>query len=208
MYPVVVLEGLAHSSFMNSTMLPAAILAHDLNPEVDEETGYGMVASAVTSFMGGILGDPAAKASFETLVNATAVLLQPLADAMELEGDFNMKPGCDSANLTNPRSPKCLQGAPWSETAQAIMGNGVAYHHITKNLTIKAHDNFHGDSLMDPTLLPLVNGTNCTSAGATCSMAVISATDNAYDKVSDLDTGATPVAATAMAARMVSRQAI
>ena len=40
------------------------------------------------------------------------------------------------------------------------MGNGVEYHHISKNLTIKAHDNFHGDGLMDPTLLPLVNGTN------------------------------------------------
>lgn len=59
MYPVVVLEGLAHSSFMNSTMLPKLILDHDLNPEIDEETGYDMAASAMTSFMGGILGDKA-----------------------------------------------------------------------------------------------------------------------------------------------------
>lgn len=89
------------------------------------------------------------------------------------------------------------------------MGNGVDYHHISKNLTIKALDNFHGDSLLDPALLPLVNSTNCTSGEATCSMVVISATTNAYDTVSEkVDTGATPVAATAMSARMVSRQAI
>jgi len=56
--------------------------------------------------------------------------MKPLVEAMELEGDFNLKPGCNSPNLTNPYSEKCLKGSPWSEKAQGIMGNGINYHHL------------------------------------------------------------------------------
>jgi len=56
-YPVVAFDGLAHSSFMDSSMLPSAVVKHDLKPEVEEASGYKMVATTMTNFIGGILGN-------------------------------------------------------------------------------------------------------------------------------------------------------
>lgn len=57
MYPLVAFDGLSHSSFMDSSMLPSAVVKSDLKPEVGEEEGYKMVAEAMTNFMGGTLGN-------------------------------------------------------------------------------------------------------------------------------------------------------
>lgn len=42
---------------MDSSMLPSAVVNSDLKPEVEEVAGYQMVATAMTNFMGGVLGD-------------------------------------------------------------------------------------------------------------------------------------------------------
>jgi hypothetical protein len=35
-FPVIALEGISHSSFMDSSMLPSAVIDSDLKPELDE----------------------------------------------------------------------------------------------------------------------------------------------------------------------------
>ena len=52
--------------------------------------------------------------------------MKPLIEAMVLEGSYNMKEPCYSKTLVNKKTPKCLQGAPWSEYAQSIMGDDIS----------------------------------------------------------------------------------
>jgi hypothetical protein len=53
---------------MDSEMLPSAVVNSDLKPEVEEEAAYHMVATAMTNFMGGVLGDDDSKQKTEMLV--------------------------------------------------------------------------------------------------------------------------------------------
>ena len=51
MFPILTLEGMSHSSFMDKSMLPKFVLTQDIHPEVDEKTGYNMVAKSVLDFI-------------------------------------------------------------------------------------------------------------------------------------------------------------
>ena len=52
--------------------------------------------------------------------------MKPLMEGMYQEGSYNMKDPCYNKSLVNKKSPKCLQGAPWSEQAQVIMGDNIS----------------------------------------------------------------------------------
>mmetsp|Transcript_16542 Transcript_16542/g.28121 ORF Transcript_16542/g.28121 Transcript_16542/m.28121 type:complete len:118 (-) Transcript_16542:965-1318(-) len=39
-FPVIAMEGIAHSSFMDSSMLPSAVVNSDLKPEIGEREGH------------------------------------------------------------------------------------------------------------------------------------------------------------------------
>ena len=76
--------------------------------------------------------------------------MQPLIDAMILEGSYNIKEACYSKNLVNPDTPTCLHGSKWSEMAQALMAGDLP----AKNAQINTMDNFHRVYTITPVHLP------------------------------------------------------
>ena len=76
--------------------------------------------------------------------------MQPLIDGMLLEGSYNLKPACYSANLVNPDLPTCLHGSKWVEQAQAGMAGDLP----DKNAKINTMDNFHRVYTVTPVHLP------------------------------------------------------
>jgi len=80
----------------------------------------------------------------------TETYMKPLLDAMHLEGSHALKEPCYDNSLVNEKSPKCLQGSPWSEQAQKIMAGNIA----DKNVDITPQDNFHRVYTIVPVHLP------------------------------------------------------
>lgn len=138
---------------MDASMLPSAVVDSDLKPEVDEKDAHHMAATAMTSFIGGLVGDERARIQINSLVEDTAELLQPLLDGMLLEGSYDVKEPCYGHELVNPVLPTCLQGSKWTEYAQGIMGGDIA----DKNATLITEDNFHRVYTVTPVHLPQVN---------------------------------------------------
>lgn len=197
-YPVVALAGVSHSSFMDSTMLPSAVVKSDLKPEVDEQTAHNLVAKSMVSFIGSIQGAQSSLLEVQSLVGATADLLKPLVDGMKLEGSYNMKEPCYAGDLINPTSPKCLAGSPWSVKAQAWMAGDL------KGATIDTSDNFHRVQSVTPVHLPRIDN-EC--AGSGCVLKSITVTENYYNRLSDFDTGSSEIGAVEMKIKLKSRQA-
>jgi len=108
MFPVLALEGISHASFMDSTMLPAFVKTNDLKAEVSEDEGHKEIAEGFV----GLIEQVVKSASFDN--GNTKTVLQPLMDAMILEGSYTMKDPCYAHDLLNPTDdPKCLPGSPW-----------------------------------------------------------------------------------------------
>lgn len=118
LHQYVALEGLSHSSFMDSSMLPSAVVKSDLKPEVEEKTAHNQIANSVVNFMSG-------KTQEASLANSTAEFMKPLLAGMELEGSYEMKDPCYNKGLINDYSPKCLHGSQWTPVAQSIMGGNL-----------------------------------------------------------------------------------
>ena len=79
--------------------------------------------------------------------------MKPFVEAMTLEGSYSMKAPCYDSTLVNRNSPTCLQGSPWSEQAQKIMGGALS----DKNADITTQDNFHQVYTVTPVHLPQIN---------------------------------------------------
>lgn len=60
------------------------------------------------------------------MAGQTDDFMKPLIEAMALEGGYMMKEPCYDKTLVNRDSPVCMQGSPWSEKAQKIMGGFLA----------------------------------------------------------------------------------
>lgn len=60
------------------------------------------------------------------MAGQTDDFMKPLIEAMALEGGYMMKEPCYDKTLVNRDSPVCMQGSPWSEQAQKIMGGFLA----------------------------------------------------------------------------------
>lgn len=188
MYPVIAMQGLAHSSFMDSSMLPSFVVSNDLKPDTDEDTAHSQVAEVMTQFISSIIEKqhPEISAKWTGL---TATYFKPLIDAMTLEGSYNMKPACYGHDLVNEDSPACLHGSPWAEQAQKIMGGA----HLDKNssVTINTDDNFHRVYTVTPVHLPTIK-TRCNYFSETeCELKTITVTENRYNVLDVLDTGET-----------------
>lgn len=196
---MVAFDGLSHSSFMDSSMLPSAVVKHDLKPEVEEDHAYEMVADAMTSFMGGVLGDEKSDKRTQKLVKESKPFFQPLIDAMVLEDSYNIKDPCYGHDLVNPDVPTCLQGSKWSERAQAIMGGDIS----DKHAKIVTQDNFHRVYTVTPIHLPQIN--NTCDGTSSCTLESITVTENYYNRLSPFDTGETEIGAVEIKAKLMSR---
>ena len=68
-------------------------------------------------------------------------VLDPLLDALELEGYYYSKPACNNKPyLVNPDDVTCLHGSPWNmQISQKTMGGDLP----GTNMGINSNDNFH-----------------------------------------------------------------
>jgi len=152
-YPIVALEGMSHSSFMDKTMLPSGVVNKDLKPEVEENDGYKKVGKAMSSFIGEVIGPGSGTEGLNGIVNQlndTSTFFAPLVKAMELENSYNIKDPCYNSNLVNPDLPTCLHGSKWTEMAQSIMGGEIG----DKQARLNTIDNFHRVYTVNPVHLP------------------------------------------------------
>jgi hypothetical protein len=163
-YPVVAFEGLSHSSWMDASMLPSAVVNKDLKPEVEEKEAHQMGAGVMVTFMKNHTGITD-KSNMDSYVKNSEETFQPLMTAMALEGSYNIKEPCYNKTLVNSDIKTCLQGSKWTEYAQAVMGGDIG----DKSANISTEDNFHRVYTVTPVHLPQVNNT-CSGNGTSCTL--------------------------------------
>jgi hypothetical protein len=136
---------------------------------------------------------------------STQIVLQPLLDAMTLEGSYAMKPPCYAKPLINPDDPTCLHGSPWNaQFTQKIMGGDFENSHIK----VRNNDNFHRVQSVAPVHLPTVTTTCDKNVKSDCFLDTITVSENHYEFLDKLDTGAYPISASEIKTKISSRQAI
>jgi pimeloyl-ACP methyl ester carboxylesterase len=136
MFPTIAFEGVSHAQFTSGS-IPINVRNHDLVPDVPEATAHSLTANAMVHFFDQII-----MGNEPTLdIAASQHVLQGMVDAMELEGYYGTKPGCDlPPYLINPETITCLHGSPWNaEHSQRIMGGDLP----GTNMSINSNDNFH-----------------------------------------------------------------
>ena len=160
-FPVVVVPGANHMSFASGDP-PINVAAVDLTPEVSVEDGHALIAKAVADYLRARIaarrGGSAAEAQVGDLaaaLEATADLVDPLIDAMQMEGSWHFLGPCNSDHPSphcpfypawppqpEDRTPSsqtaCVCGCPWVEqVAQKHVGDLEGY------ATYVVRDAFH-----------------------------------------------------------------
>lgn len=151
-YPVVLMKGLSHASFMDDSMMPLPVKDQDLKADVSQAAGYKMVAVNAASFILKLRGKHAeAQAVLGDFQDESASFFKPMIDAMFLEGSYNIKIPCYNKGLVNPTTPKeCMSGSPWVTKAQIMMGGDTS----DEKDTVDTFDNFHRVYVTTPHHLP------------------------------------------------------
>eukprot|EP00931_Biecheleriopsis_adriatica_P066218 TRINITY_DN40617_c0_g1_i1.p1 TRINITY_DN40617_c0_g1~~TRINITY_DN40617_c0_g1_i1.p1 ORF type:complete len:568 (-),score=118.73 TRINITY_DN40617_c0_g1_i1:93-1796(-) len=235
--PVVLLEGLNHWSF-SSGDLPSNVANNDIQAEVAMEEGHATIAGTISDFMvthfGAEKDKPNARAALVRAVEKTGELLNPVMEAMHMEGYRYFNPPCQSDYPTNPTCnyPKypdkslipgskagppnpmppsdCTCGSEWvAKYGMKMMAGfeGTA----AATATIIDSDAFQDVSDVRPFHLPHIfepePGTACKDP-ASCRINVTTVTMPIYDLRDALDTGLYPVTVSEYRTKFKSREAL
>jgi hypothetical protein len=131
-------------------------------------------------------------------------VVQPLLDAMEMEGSYNLKPPCYTKPLVNAQSPSCFHGTPWNaQYSQAIMGGNLP----GTKMSVDNDDNHHEVQDTNPIHLPEID-TSCASDSKGCTIKTITVSEAIYGTLDSADTGYYPVSASEIKTKLTSRQNI
>lgn len=194
-FPVLLIRGLSHIQFASGPP-PFLVKNRDLKPEISNDDAHAILAGYISDFITLRMGN---KIGMMPLVDAShysGVFFQNLINAYKMEGFYTFKPPCNS----NPISPACAIGSPWSEHAQEIMGG-------LTTATLNDTDAFHPVYQINPVHLPHVH-TNCTSPSSSCVIQTNTVTQNVYETGDSLDTGFVPTSANEMRVKLKSRQVV
>jgi len=206
-FPLIAMQGMSHSSFMDFSMLPSAVKSNDIQPEVSENMGYALASTVMVSFISSQEGNKSAWIPSEEFIQYTGEFMKPLLEAMELESSYNLKQPCYNHALVNDKRPGCFQGSPWTEHAQKVMGGNIS----RLNADITTMDNFHRVYTINPVHLPQINN-SCPPAmkyqRMECMLQSITVTENYYHRLNVFDTGKFEVGAVEMKAKLMSRQSV
>jgi len=115
MFPVYGLDGASHWSFASGTA-PSAVMKKDLKPEISDEKAHAAFAAQMVGFTEMIISSKVNNwVEHKTSgVVSTAELLDPMLQAMKMEGFYGMKDPCYAGPLVNPLQNTCLHGSPWN----------------------------------------------------------------------------------------------
>ena len=194
-FPVVTVGGMTHMQFASGTP-PWLVKLRDLKPEITYEQAHSAVAALVAAFIALHLGDTSSFSIISQAVDSTAVFMEPLVSAFELEGYHNFKPPCNDI----PPSSACQVGSEWSRHAQVVM-DGLKEAHVNDT------DTFHPVDQINPIHLPHINN-NCSSPTPQCILQTMTVTQNVYEVLDTLDAGIVFISASEMRVKMSSRQAV
>ncbi|CAK9107012.1 Uncharacterized protein SCF082_LOCUS49830 [Durusdinium trenchii] len=225
--PVVILEGLNHWSF-SSGPLPSNVASHDLRAEVSTVEGHQLIGEVVSDYLAATLGGSVSgKSRMVQAVQRTGELLQPLLEALKMEGYRHLQPPCNSDYPTNPTCqypkypdksllppagpprplppPDCTCGSQWVEGAAAMVAG------LSNDVTLTLKDAFHDVSDVRPFHLPHIfhptPGTACTKPEG-CTINATTVTMPVYDLKDALDVGLWPITASELRSKFKSRQAM
>ena len=237
--PVVLLDGLNHWS-ISSGAPPPNVVKHDLPAEVAAADAHAQIASVLAAFAGMHLDQSAtrratAASHVRQFVKATAPIVSPLIESLEMEGSRRLRVPCDSDYPTNPKCgyPKwpdksllprkpapdplppadCTCGSQWvAEIAQMMMA-GLHDTPAATSATFHTADAFHDVSDVRPFHLPHVfhppPGQACPKGGdGVCLINSTTVTMPIYDAKDSLDLGLYPISASEFRTKLKSRQAM
>lgn len=221
LFPVVTIEGACHMQFASGEPVPY-VAAFDLLPTTPEAEVHEQIGSLVASFLPTCRAASAAAAgttavhSDEPLLSPalaeavarSGVWLQPLIDALLMEGYNGFKPACYETAETNSRTnPCCTPYSPWiQEQANALM---AAEPESPVRFGLTALDSFHRSYTYNPFAKPPVHVPQICADGAPGQprqLHVTSVTQALYGLFTALDTGFFPVAAYSLRCKLNSRQ--
>lgn len=170
------------------------VKSNDIKAEVSETVGHQQIATATVDFIRQRLGSKA-----YSVDSYTKSLLQPIIDALLLEGYYYFKPPCYGHELLNPNVPTCGHGSQWANLAQSSMAGLDG----TKTRVV-VDSNFHQVQSVNPVHLPEIDN-DCDGVNA-CDMHILSVVEALYEKLADLDTASTYISASELKIKLVSRQ--
>jgi hypothetical protein len=195
--PVTVVEGVTHMQFASGE-IPQNVLHKDLVPEVSYDAAHRAIASDVAAFVRGLYDDN--WADLESRVEETGKLVEPIVDALLLEGYHQFKPPCyceavDEYNGlefgTCPPKPGCQANAPWTETAQQLM-TGYSGAKKDKELLVQADDSQHIVTEEDPSChLPHIHSATSSSGAENANSASGNPGSKGADPLCDAPAGCT-----------------
>lgn len=176
---------------------PSAVKKRDLKPDVTEDQAHKLTANSIVQFVNQIVFKQPASLD----IASSTKVIQPLVDALVMEGSYQTKPPCYNTLLVNPESLTCQHGAPWhNQYTQRIMGGDLP----GTNMQLKNDDNFHQVQSINPVHLSEID-TDCTKTSVNCIMNTITVSENIYGQLDKLDTGYYAVAASEMKTKISSR---
>ncbi|MEO1002202.1 MAG: hypothetical protein AAFX65_03715 [Cyanobacteria bacterium J06638_7] len=208
-FPVITIEGASHMQFASGEAVPY-VKAFDLVPTASEAAVHERVGELVAAFLPSCLEgscNPPTPALIEA-AEQSAAWLQPLIEALRMEGYYGFKPPCYDTAETNSRSnPCCTPYAPWIQNhANALMA-GEAEAPVRFGIT--ALDSFHRSATTNPFAKPPVHipqiSAECQAPNP-CQVAVTSVTQALYGVFTALDTGFFPISAFSLRCKLNSRQ--
>lgn len=110
--------------------------------------------------------------------------LEPLVEAMLMEGYYNLKPACYSSEEISPDVPTCWGGSPFiSKFASNEMALDSTF--VRPNTTVIGSDQFHRASTVYPFHHPLINGSCSLLTTGPCTFESITVTENIYNRLDD-----------------------
>jgi hypothetical protein len=102
-----VIENINHGQFAQ-TPYPDYAIEYDFPRNLTENLGWDAISAQITPFLLKIANDD--QSEFKTIGED---FLEPLVEAMLLEGYYNLKPACYASPEINPEVPTCFSGSPF-----------------------------------------------------------------------------------------------
>ena len=169
----------------------------DLKPEIDDQSARDQITSIVSAFMSISLnsGSDQDKSLISKYYDLTTRLVDPIIDALQMEGSYHLIPPCYSVDDKS----NCTLGSPWtSYFSQNIMGN---------DSTLVNTDVFHPVYQVNPVHLPHIFN-SCANETSSCALNATTVSQLEYSTEDFLDISLEPVAAHEIKTKLSSRQAI
>jgi len=105
-FPIHILEGGSHGSFMDEDMLSKLVKSRDLKPALSQEDAYIEIGQQMVEFISNVRGDT--QTIFNTKGDSADKFMDPIIEGMIMEGSYNIRVPCfaDKTYIVNPDTPK------------------------------------------------------------------------------------------------------